>query len=239
MTRVREHGDIVSEFRLRSPQKATGKKARLRMDTSRQLAKCVREQRLDRRTWLAHFIEQTEGLLMADSGGPENCTNREKLLISMASMLWSEYQLIAWRRQQAILHGEQDHASDKYYIAHVNAVRRTLEAIGLRPQRADQLPSLADYLAARGAVDPLTIPAESTTADPGSGSTTAPALRDLSSDLSSLAADRSGAETLVAQGLDAIDVQSVSLHNAAYQTQLEQKRLEDQALTSINHNPDR
>lgn len=210
MTRRREHGDVVNEFRLRTPQ--TTKKARMRMDTSRQLAKCVREQRLDRRTWLAHFIEQTEGLLMADAGGPDNCTNREKLLISMASMLWSEYQLIAWRRQQAILHGEQDHASDKYYIAHVNAVRRTLEAIGLRPQRADQLPSLADYLALRGAADPLAIPLESTPAVP-TDPDPVPTMRDLSSDLSNLTEDRSGAETLAGVGLDVIDVQSVSLHN--------------------------
>ena len=116
---------------------------------SRSLARFVRQGRLDRRTWLAKFVEQTEAMLAEDAGGPEHLSNREMLMVSLAATLWTEYQLIVWQRQQGILRGQLDHESDKYFLAHVNALRRTLESLGLRPDRADTLPSLAEYLAAR------------------------------------------------------------------------------------------
>jgi len=104
---------------------------------------------LDRRTWLSHFVEQTEAMLSEDAGGPEHLTHRETLMVSMAATLWTEYQLMVWQRQQGILRGQHDHESDKYFLAHVNALRRTLETLGLRPSKAEQLPSLADYIASK------------------------------------------------------------------------------------------
>lgn len=116
---------------------------------SRALARFVREQRLDRRTWLSHFVEQTETMLADDAGGAEQLTNRETLMVNVAATLWTEYQLMVWQRQQGILRGQPDHESDKYFLAHVNALRRTLETLGLKPDRADKLPSLSEYIAAR------------------------------------------------------------------------------------------
>jgi len=104
---------------------------------------------LDRRTWLSHFVEQTEAMLSEDAGGPEHLTHRETLMVSMAATLWTEFQLMVWQRQQGILRGQHDHESDKYFLAHVNALRRTLETLGLRPSKTEQLPSLADYIASK------------------------------------------------------------------------------------------
>jgi len=115
---------------------------------SRALARFVAQGRLDRRTWLSRFVEQTEAMLSEDAGGPEHLTHRETLLVSMAATLWTEYQLMVWQRQQAILRGETVHDSDKYFLAHTNSLRRTLETLGLRPTKVERnLPRIEDYWA--------------------------------------------------------------------------------------------
>jgi hypothetical protein len=117
---------------------------------ARALSKFVRENRLDRRTWLSKFIEQTEDTLAAAAGGHEALTTRERMVSTMAANLWVEWQLVQWQRQQAILAGTLVHVSDKYYLALVNALRRTMETLGLKPERTKDLPTLEQYLKTRG-----------------------------------------------------------------------------------------
>jgi hypothetical protein len=116
---------------------------------ARALARFVRERRLDRRTWLARAIEQTEHVLATDAGGFEACSHRDRLRIALIAGVWVEWQLIAWNRQHKLIKGESTTETDKYFIALTNSTARLLEAI---PDRVkEHLPSLDEYLRGRQA----------------------------------------------------------------------------------------
>ena len=72
---------------------------------SRALSKFIRENRLDRRTWLSKYIEQIEDRLVAPAGGHEGVNDREAMMVTLCANLWAEWQLLQWYRQQAILKG--------------------------------------------------------------------------------------------------------------------------------------
>jgi len=144
-------------MRGKPPKSGTPAPGRPPKHGSRALSRFVRENKLDRRTWLSRFIEQAECIIAEDQGGLDKLTRREAMLVTLAANQWVEWQLVQWHRQQASLRGELTHESDKYYLAMVNSLRRTLETLGLRPERVEnRISTLEQYLAAKAAEEKAT-----------------------------------------------------------------------------------
>ena len=68
-------------------------------DSFRTLARFVRERRLDRRTWLSKFIEQTEDVLAADEGGLGRMAERAGMWVHVCANQWRD--VAAFLRQHS------------------------------------------------------------------------------------------------------------------------------------------
>jgi len=91
----------------------------------------------------------------ADAGGVQNLTNREVSILrdaAICDLIVAEAFAYA-RRKGSIFRrdGQLLPVLDRNLLAYVNSKRLALVALGLRPERADKVPSLAAYLAERSA----------------------------------------------------------------------------------------
>jgi hypothetical protein len=82
--------------------------------------------------------------IAADLGGIEHLSTAEMQLIRRASMLSAECE-----RQEALAVREDVEFDCDAYVVKTNALRRVLEAIGLKRAPRDVTPRLEDYLQAR------------------------------------------------------------------------------------------
>jgi hypothetical protein len=108
---------------------------------------------LDGRTTTARLLRIIEQDLAADAGGSEYLTNRERVLLRRcAAQVLILESIEGFVFQQASLLTEGNELLPilrKGYVAHVNTLRLNLLALGLKPDRADKLPSLHDYIASK------------------------------------------------------------------------------------------
>ena len=119
---------------------------------SRALARLLADQgALDGRTWIARQLREIRADLAADAGGPERLTARERILIdriAAAVLICSTIEAHVFASEAPITDaGELLPILRKGYTAHVQSLSRMLQALGLRPERAERLPSLNEYLA--------------------------------------------------------------------------------------------
>lgn len=120
---------------------------------ARWLARSLKENGLDGRTGPAKLLRMRENDLADDAGGWPNLTNREGVLVKRTAALTQLCETIehyVFSQESPFTNGGELLAVlGKNYIAYANALRRNLEALGLRPDNAEKVPSLAEYLAAR------------------------------------------------------------------------------------------
>jgi hypothetical protein len=82
----------------------------------------------------------------SDLGGPDVCSESEKMLIRRAAMLTLQMELMEQRWAEK----NDGEASEKSLIAYqrtASALRRILESLGLKRRPRDVTPSLDEYLA--------------------------------------------------------------------------------------------
>lgn len=109
---------------------------------------------LDGRRRETKQIEAIADDFAADAGGWSHLTNREVALIHTAAFsAWVCQQTATWalRRDGGIIaaDGTVPAVLGKVFVAYSNTLSRTLERLGLRPDRADKLPTLESYLRER------------------------------------------------------------------------------------------
>ena len=120
---------------------------------SRALVRHLTQNRLDQRTTTARLLRMVAEDLADDAGGWASLTNREKVLVDRCAAQIVILQSVEnWvLRQPSLL--ESDGALlavlRRGYLGHLNTLRLNLVALGLRPGRADKVPTLEEYLAAR------------------------------------------------------------------------------------------
>jgi hypothetical protein len=118
---------------------------------ARSVGRFIRENRLDRRTAVCRMYESAADKIAEDAGGWPHLNNRETLLTWQAAALWVELHVLQVHRMRQLANGETSHdGNGKYYVALLNAFRRTIETLGLRPDATERrLPTLGEYIAAR------------------------------------------------------------------------------------------
>ena len=96
------------------------------------------------------MLRAIENALAADAGGWEYLTNREVVLLKRCAALSMFCEAVEnWTLKQGTPIGEDGAmltALQKGYVAHANALTRTLTLLGLRPARPDRSPTLEQYL---------------------------------------------------------------------------------------------
>lgn len=114
-------------------------------------ARLFEQNALDGRTGPAKLLSAVADDLANDRGGWEHCTAAEEIAIRRAAFLTILCATIEnWVLQNGpITDGELVSVVRKGYGTHQQNLMRTLALLGLRPDRAEQLPSLQEYLANR------------------------------------------------------------------------------------------
>lgn len=110
--------------------------------------------KLDGRYRETQQIEALADDFAADAGGWAYLTNREVALIHTAAFAaWVCQATAVWalRRDGGPINpdGTVPAVLGKTFVAYSNTLGRTLEKLGLRPDRADKVPSLPEYLASK------------------------------------------------------------------------------------------
>jgi len=119
----------------------------------RKLERHFKDGRLDRRGGIAQLWKRRVLEWADDSGGLAHLTAREQTLLwhtAATSLLIDS--LLNWAFVQPSLldqNSELVNPLRKSLIAYLNAERRGLESLGLKPARPDAMPSLSQYLAAK------------------------------------------------------------------------------------------
>ncbi|MGE3149741.1 MAG: hypothetical protein AB7K04_11805 [Pseudorhodoplanes sp.] len=131
---------------------------------ARGLARYIASGQIDGRTWIGRALRDIRLELAADAGGLEHLSARELVLIdrcAAAALICTAIERHVFAREQPIDEaGELLPVLRKGYVTHVASLSRMLQALGLRPDRADSLPSLGEYIASRsnGPADAQTRP---------------------------------------------------------------------------------
>lgn len=119
----------------------------------RKLERHFKDGRLDRRGGIAQLWKRRVLEWADDAGGLPHMTAREQTLLwhtAATSLLIDS--LLNWTFVQPSLldaNSEMLNPLRKSLIAYLNAERRGLEALGMKPGRPDAIPSLQEYIAAR------------------------------------------------------------------------------------------
>jgi hypothetical protein len=120
---------------------------------ARWLARRLKENGLDGRTGPAKLLKLRADELADDAGGWSYLTNRESVLVRRTAALLLLCETIehhVFRQPSPFTDtGELLAVLAKSYIAYSNTARLNLVALGLRPERADRVPSLQEYLQSR------------------------------------------------------------------------------------------
>jgi hypothetical protein len=120
---------------------------------ARLFARLFEQNAVDGRTGPAKLMGGVADDLASDRGGWEYCTAAEEIAIRRAAFLT----VLCATIENWVLHngpisdGELVSVIRKGYGTHQQNLIRTLSLLGLRPDRAERLPTLAEYLASRGA----------------------------------------------------------------------------------------
>jgi hypothetical protein len=118
---------------------------------TRQLERRWREQKLDPAT--VKILRALVDDIAEDAGGAAHLTTRELWLAECAAFcqfVIGQAMDFLIRRGSVVDDDGQFHPIlGQYLVAWMNALRLNLVALGLRPDRADKVPSLEEYLRAR------------------------------------------------------------------------------------------
>jgi hypothetical protein len=139
---------------------------------------------VDGRTWIARALKELRDELAADAGGVERLTGRERMLIdrcAAAALICMTIERHVFSSAKPIDDaGELLPVLRKGYTAHVQSLSRMLQALGLRPERADQGPPPLErdpVLPAHSAAQARATPATSAAPSPAPSSAAAGAVR--------------------------------------------------------------
>ncbi|MBX3027663.1 hypothetical protein KF840_22420 [bacterium] len=117
---------------------------------ARSLARHLAAGSLDQRTWIARALAELRQDLAADAGGYDRLTARERLLVdrcAAAALICSTIEGHVFQADRLVdAAGELLPILRRGYVTHVQSLSRMLQALGLRPDRAADLPSLDAYL---------------------------------------------------------------------------------------------
>ena len=123
---------------------------------ARALERRIRQNDLDGRTVTAKALAQIGDALAEDRGGWSNVTAGERLLIERAAasaLFLRAIESWALRQPEVILTGKDGARLlgplAKGYTSHLGALTRTLAVLGVRVDKVDRLPDLADYIAGK------------------------------------------------------------------------------------------
>jgi hypothetical protein len=126
---------------------------------ARALARHLAANAIDNRTWVARHLKTLRDEWAEDAGGHQYMNNRQRVLLKHGTQLDviadSAFSFLAVHLA-GLAKGEMPppevmNTLTRVYLAHVAQLTRCLDALGLRPERADRVPVLEDYLAARDA----------------------------------------------------------------------------------------
>lgn len=119
----------------------------------RALERRIKQNALDGRSRTAKALAEVGDALAGDRGGWSNVTAAERLLIERVAAETLFCRAIeSWAlRQPEIITSNGDGPKllaplAKGYTSHLGALTRALQALGLRPDKVDRLPSLQEYL---------------------------------------------------------------------------------------------
>lgn len=116
----------------------------------RLLSRVMDQNRLDRRTRVSKVLEGLATDLAAERGGWAAISTSEEILIRRAAFLTLLCSSIeTWTLRQpdgVIVNGELLGPIRKGYATHQANLVRTLSALGIRPDAADKVPDLREYL---------------------------------------------------------------------------------------------
>jgi hypothetical protein len=96
-----------------------------------------------RGAWMRRLRDLIAGLI-SDGGGEDALSEAERVLVRRCAMLALQCELL--ERRFAENNGEADHKQLDAYQRATGALRRTLEALGLKRRTKDVTPSLDEYL---------------------------------------------------------------------------------------------
>lgn len=120
---------------------------------ARTLQKMLNENALDRRTAVSKMLRQVERDLASDSGGEQQLTNREKVLIRSTAaliLITSSVEAYAFKQKSLLTDGaELLPALGKSYLAFANSLRLNLLALGLKPEKPKEEADLSEYVRQR------------------------------------------------------------------------------------------
>lgn len=116
---------------------------------ARSLARHLAAGSLDQRTWVARALRDLRLELAADAGGYEHLTARERLLIdrcAAATLICSTIEGHVFSAADRLVDdaGELLPILRRGYVSHVQSLSRMLQALGLRPDIADQARAICD-----------------------------------------------------------------------------------------------
>lgn len=113
------------------------------------LERILRENALDRRTGTAQRYYGLQDALIADRGGEAHCTAAERILIERAASL----ALICRTIEHYVIRcgildptGVLTPVLAKGYTSHAMALQRTLQTLGIRPDKVERLPNVSELL---------------------------------------------------------------------------------------------
>ena len=118
----------------------------------RLLTRVLKRNELDRRTRVSKFLQKVADDLADDRGGWEHVTAAEEIAIRRAAfltVLCGSIESWCLGHAEVIVDGELLGPLKKGLATHQANLIRTLSALGFRPDRAEKLPSLQEYIAAR------------------------------------------------------------------------------------------
>ena len=102
--------------------------------------------RLDGRTREAKEMREIAAALTEHLGG--DLTPPQQMLVQMTGVLWLRLSLMA---PQMLTDPGQAERYGSVFLAWVNALRRNLAELGVKPQEVERVPSLKQYLAEKAA----------------------------------------------------------------------------------------
>jgi len=122
----------------------------------RLLARVLRKNRLDRRTRVSKILDHVADDLAGDLGGWPHVGASQEIAIRRAAfltVLCASIETWCLKQPEVIRDGELLGPLKKGLATHQANLIRTLAALGIRP-RAERVPSLSEYLAARAQNQP-------------------------------------------------------------------------------------
>jgi len=129
----------------------------------RLLTRVLKRNELDRRTRVSKFLQKVADDLADDRGGWEHVTAAEEIAIRRAAfltVLCGSIESWCLGHAEVIVDGELLGPLKKGLATHQANLIRTLSALGFRPDQAEKLPSLAEYIqskASGGNGDPSSV----------------------------------------------------------------------------------